>query len=188
MQSIHFGGYSSQDYPVYGPYSACTNQVVYFNTNVLPNATSYNWFWPSDWSYLNGQGTPYLTLRTGYQVTYGAVVGVRVANSCDAGGSPGLKFVQVYNCGWRFYVSPNPTNGNIVVSTTENQKQSIKGINQTKIYQLRIIDQLGNVKKQYRYPGGITNTNINTSNLAAGVYIIQAYNGKTWEASKFVKQ
>ena len=36
--------------------------------------------------------------------------------------------------------------------------------------------------------GQITKVNISTSNLAAGVYVIQESNGKTWEASKFVKQ
>jgi hypothetical protein len=117
-----------------------------------------------------------------------AAVTVRVANSCDAGGSPAVKTFFINNCGFRFFVSPNPTNGNITVSTTEDQKQSVKGINRSKIYQLRIINQSGTVMKQYRYPGGITIVNITTSNLAAGVYVIQAYNGSTWEASKFVKQ
>lgn len=184
--TIHVGGYSSSDYPVSGPSVSCNNTYVYFSTNVLPGATDYVWFWPaSNWTYISGNHTPYLALRTG---TASGPVGVRVANACDPGGSPGIKFVQVNNCGWRFHVSPNPTNGDIVVSTTEEQKQSIKGINQIKIYQLRIIDQTGNVKKQYRFPGGITNVNISTSNMAAGIYVIQAYNGKTWEATKFVKQ
>ena len=184
--TIHVGGYSSSDYPVSGPSVSCNNTYVYFSTNVLPGATDYVWFWPaSNWTYISGNQTPYLALRTG---TASGPVGVRVANACDAGGSPGIKFVQVNNCGWRFYVSPNPTNGNIIVSTTEDQKRPVKEINQIKIYQLRIIDQLGNVKKQYRYPSGISNAGINTSNLGAGVYVVQAYNGKSWEATKFVKQ
>ena len=184
--TIHVGGYSSSDYPVSGPSVSCNNTYVYYSTNTLPGATDYVWFWPaSNWTYISGNHTPYLALRTG---TMSGPVGVRVANACDPGGSPAIKYTQVNNCGWRFYVSPNPTNGNIVVSTTEGQKQVVKEINQIKIYQLRIIDQLGNVKKQYRYPGGISNANINISNLPAGVYVIQAYNGKTWEATKFVKQ
>jgi hypothetical protein len=184
--TVHVGGYSSSDYPVSGPSVACNNTYVYYSTNTLPGATDYTWYWPSsNWTYISGNHTPNLVLRTG---TMSGPVLVRVANACDAGGSPGMKYTQVNNCGWRFSVSPNPTNGNIFISTTEEPKQRGKGLNQVKIYQLRIIDQLGNVKKQYWYPGGITNVNVSTPTLPAGVYVIQAYNGSTWEATKFIKQ
>jgi hypothetical protein len=185
--TIHIGGYSSSDYPISGPSSVCNNSYAYFNTAELPGATNYQWTWTSNLSYRSGQGTRFLAVNTGSSTGMAAVT-VRVANSCDAGGSPAVKTFFINNCGFRFFVSPNPTNGNITVSTTEDQKQSVKGINRSKIYQLRIINQSGNVMKQYRYPGGITIVNITTSNLAAGVYVIQAYNGSTWEASKFVKQ
>lgn len=66
------------------------------------------------------------------------------------------------------------------------QKGKVK--NQTKIFQIKILDQLGHVRKQQRYPSGITSTMINTSGLVAGVYIIRAYNGETWETTRFVKQ
>ena len=40
----------------------------------------------------------------------------------------------------------------------------------------------------FNYPGGITSVNLSTANLAAGVCVIQAHDGKTWATSKFVKQ
>jgi pimeloyl-ACP methyl ester carboxylesterase len=185
LQSVHFGGYSSSDYPVSGPSSACNNTYVYFSTNTLPGATDYAWFWPaSDWTYISGNHTPNLALRTG---TASGPVGVRVANACDAGGSPGMKYVQVNNCGFYFTVSPNPSKGNVTVST-ESQTLSETSNGQDKIYQIKIIDQLGIIKKQFSYSGGITITNINLSNLAVGIYTLQAYNGTIWSSQQIVKQ
>jgi len=187
--TIHVGGYSSSDYPVSGPSSACKNTYVYFSTNTLPGATDYAWFWPlNNWTYVSGNHTPYLTLITGSSIG-GNTVGVRVANACDAGGSPGMKFVQVNNCGgWRYTVSPNPTRGNIVISVIQDEKKTMKRNSPIRIYHLKILDQLGNINKQYSYPGGIVTTSISTLNLPAGVYIIQAYNGTAWDAIKFIKQ
>jgi hypothetical protein len=107
---IKVGGYSSSDYPVSGPSSACRNTNVYYNTVDLPGATSYTWFWPSGWTYVSGQGTRFLALRTPNSFASGAV-GVRVANACDAGGSPGTSFTSLINCGGfsTLAVYPNPT-------------------------------------------------------------------------------
>jgi len=106
------GGYSSSDYPVSGPSSAGCNQLVYYNTVELAGATSYNWFWPSDWTYDSGQGTRYLAVRTGS--TSGAV-GVRVANACDQGGSPATQYTQVACSSYLYAVYPNPASDYVEV-------------------------------------------------------------------------
>ncbi len=156
-----------------------------FITNTLPGATDYAWFWPaSNWTYVSGNHTPNLTLVTG---TSSGPVGVRVANACDAGGSPGIKYVQVYNCGFHFTASPNPSKSSVTVST-ESQAISETSNPRDKIYQIKIIDQLGVIKKQFTYSGGITITNISLSNLAAGIYTLQAYNGTIWSSQQIVKQ
>lgn len=188
--TIRAGVYGSSDYPITGPSQSWCGYSMYFSAPDLPGATNYDWFWPSNWYYLNGQGTRFLTLQTPSYGSYlSGVVGVRVHNICGTGGSPAMKYVQI-TCsgGWRFTVSPNPATDNIVISTSQNQKQAIAENNQIRIYQLRIMDQLGNIIKRFSYTGGIINTNIPTSGLAAGVYIIQAYNGESWESTKFVKQ
>ncbi len=117
QKNFHVGGYSSSDYPVTGPGNACNNETVYYNTADLQGATYYDWFWPSDWTYSGGQGTRYLTLITGSNSTGGAV-GVRVANACDAGGSPASVFTYVSSCGGfsAFSVYPNPVADEITVS------------------------------------------------------------------------
>jgi len=118
--NVWVGGYSSSDYPVSGPGSACHNQNVYYNTVTLPNATNYTWSWPTDWTYQSGQGTPYLSLNTG-PTSYGGAVTVRVANNCDAGGSPAVQYTSVSSCGGYAALSvyPNPTSDEINVSLDE---------------------------------------------------------------------
>jgi len=184
-RTIRFGGYSSSDYPVSGPSFACQNQTLYFNTNTLPGATNYAWFWPSDWTYQSGQGTPYLTVSTSYGSS--GAVGVRVANACDAGGSPGIKYVQVNSCGFFYSASPNPSTGDVTISTTE-PGMAATAKNQNKIYKIKVVDQAGNIKRQYAYTNGVTNANISLSNLIAGVYTIQAYNGTEWSNQQVVKK
>lgn len=189
MQSVHFGAYSSSSYSINGPSQSWCGYTHYFSTDDLSGATNYNWFWPYNWYYISGQGTRFLTVQTPSYGSYlSGMVGVIVTNNCGSGGSPAMKWVQITCGGWRVSVSPNPTSGDIVISTSQNQKDAIRDNNQIKFFQIKIIDQLGNIKKHFNYPMGITNISISTSNLAAGVYIIQAYDGKTWETTKFVKQ
>jgi len=108
--SFHTGPYSSSDYPVSGPSSVCKNGAyAYFNTASLNGATNYQWIYPSSWTYVSGQGTNYLALRTNCSSTSG-VVGVRVDNTCGPGGSVNTKYVNVTSCGscYSYSYSPNP--------------------------------------------------------------------------------
>lgn len=49
-----------------------------------------------------------------------------------------------------------------------------------------IIDQIGNLKKQYNYGGGVTNTTINLSDLITGSYTIKAFNGTIWDTQQII--
>ncbi len=189
-KSARVGGYSSSDYPISGTSSACKNTAVYFSTFNLPGTTNYQWTWPNSGSfsltYVGGQGTPNLALRTNNTTGQG-IITVRVANSCDAGGSPATKPLVVNNCGSFFMASPNPSSGNISITTIQEQGLPTSG-GPVKIYQLKIIDQYGVVKSQYQYPAGVTSTNISLSNLVAGIYTIQAFNGSEWGNRQVIKQ
>ncbi len=182
---IRVRGYSSSDYPVSGPSSACTNSDVYFNTNVLSAATNYQWFWPNDWTYVSGQGTPYLALRTGYNANSGSV-GVRVANQCDAGGSPGMQYVQVNDCGYYYYMmSPNPASTTVTISakeTTPKGEKSDKTITEVNIY-----EQQGNLKKHEKFSKVKTAT-VNISGLNNGVYFVEIADGNFKERQKLIIQ
>jgi hypothetical protein len=189
-KSVHFGPYSSSDYPISGPSSACKNQSVSFSTNDLAGATNYQWTWSSNWSYTSGQGTRNLSLTTG-STTGNFPVTVRVDNSCGNGGSAAVKTVFVNNCGGRaftFTVSPNPTTGGLNITAVQDRSKTNGILNIAKIYQIKILDQSGNTLKHFNYLKGIGSTNIDLRNLTAGVYTICAYNGVEWSYKQIVKQ
>ncbi len=186
-RSLRVGGFSSSDYPISGPSTSCPNRDVFFSTNNLPGATNYQWTWPSGWTYVSGQGTRNLALRTG---SNSGALTVRVANACDAGGSPATKIVQILTsgCGFGFSASPNPSTGDFTIAAIQPPGVTATSTDQQKIYQIKVVDQVGNVKKQYNFLNGVTQTNINISNLAPGVYTLQAFNGIEWASKQVIKQ
>lgn len=185
-KSIHVGGYSSGDYPVSGPSSTSCNSYVTYTTNQLPGATNYTWFYPFDWTYISGQGTYTLTLLTPSSSASGYYqVGVRVANTCDAGGSYAIQSTFFNGCsGFGFAASPNPSTGNVSISTVQSKNVSTTE-KQNKIFKIIVSDQLGNIKKQFTY-NGITNTTINLSSLISGTYTIKAFNGTVWSSQQII--
>lgn len=75
-------------------------------------------------------------------------------------------------------VSPNPSSDNMMVETTNNSTFT----------KLRIIDKMGNVKKEISYPVGTRKVSLTISNLPADVYRLQATDGKNWATVSFSKQ
>lgn len=78
-RQVHTGTYDDSDYPITGPSSSPCNQYIYFAIPELQGVTLINWTWPSNWTYVSGQGTPYLALKTG---KYSGGVAVGVDNVC----------------------------------------------------------------------------------------------------------
>lgn len=189
--SYRAGGYSSSNYPISPSFvSVCRNSNIFLSTADLTGATNYQWTWSSslNLTYIGGQGTRYLTLKASATTTGTGVATVKVANACDAGGSPALATIQVNSCMAFFMASPNPSTGNVNLSTIQAQGFSANSSTTTRIYSVKIVDQYGVVKSQYEYPGGVTSANINISNLVSGIYAIQAFNGTEWNNRQIIKQ
>ena len=184
---VHLGGYSSSDYPISGPSSGCRNQTMFFSTNTLTGATNYFWTWPSNWTYLSGQGTPNLSLRAPNSTGTG-VITVRVANNCDAGGSPATRPVTVLNCTSSFRLSPNPANNTISLEVSEDVSAKSTSESNTKIQRIRITDLSGNIRLDQRFSNGPKQANINISQLRPGNYNLSVFDGATWETISFIKQ
>lgn len=185
-KTIRVGGFSSPDYPVSGPSAVCKNSTVTYSINSLPGATGYTWTYPSSsWTYLSGQNTSSITLRTGTSTGF-FNVGVRVANGCDAGGSPAFTFTNVNNCGFIVTASPNPTTQDISISsiqpTTFNLSNESSDINK-----IQIIDELGTIQKEVSYPVNSKNISISLRGLKSGKYIVHAYNGTSWTSVSIIK-
>ena len=182
-KSFSISGYNSSDYPVSGPASANNSQSVTFTTNKLAGATNYNWSWPADWSYISGQGTNSIALRTGNVSGY---VGVSVANACAPESSAATMYVRVKNNTFTLNVSPNPTTSNITIKTTQSQILKHDASQQDKIYKLEVLDIFGNIKGKFSYSSGETIIKMNVSTLANGTYFIHAYNGTAWTYQKII--
>jgi len=56
----------------------------------------------------------------------------------------------------------------------------------SKIYKIKITDQLGNVKKTYSYPLGVTSAKLDFSSLVNSTYIMQTYDNNSWDNQQFV--
>lgn len=113
-----------------------------------------------------------------------------VSNTCGATSSA----TTLYNrsCGM-FSVSPNPATDDVTISSSQPATQSTDAATNTTtkrsmIYQVIISDELGSVKKQYKYSAGVYSTEINLGGLVSGAYDIQIFNGANWESIKIIKQ
>ena len=116
---VHSGPYSSSDYPITGPSSASCNSYVYYNVPSLAGVTSINWTWPSGWTYVSGQNTAYLALRTG---TSSGGVQVGVNNTCGQSGSYAYKYTSVSGC-YSLSIYPNPGSDEVTVTILESQAE-----------------------------------------------------------------
>ncbi|RTL55486.1 MAG: T9SS type A sorting domain-containing protein [Hydrotalea sp. AMD] len=104
----------------------------------------------------------------------------RPGNACGLGGIQILP-IRITICGGfeNFAsLSPNPTNGDINIST-KNKANSIKAI--------RIIDKSGNLKRVFRNTVNGHSQKINISDLRADIYFIQVFDGIKWWSKKIIK-
>jgi len=74
-------------------------------------------------------------------------------------------------------VSPNPTTGSMMVETTDGSPFS----------QLRIFNKMGELKKEFSFPGTKKLT-INISDLPANIYNIRVRVNNNWRTLSFIKQ
>jgi len=188
-KNFHFGPYSSSDYPISGPSSAPCNSYVYYNMPQLTGVTSTNWTWPSGWTYISGQNSRYLALRTG---TSSGGVGGRVNNDCGQGGSYAFKYTTVYgNCGYSLSISPNPASDiiNILIKEPPLEADTVPSLttssnNDIDNYKIIITDKSGIVYSTFMIS---TNSfSVPIQNLKKGNYIITANKVNIQFSSQFV--
>ncbi|MBS1487269.1 MAG: hypothetical protein JST43_06730 [Bacteroidetes bacterium] len=172
------GGYSSSGYPVSGPRSAQCNQYIYYSCPSLPAATNYSWVYPSTW-YVSGNGTNNLTLRTPRNSGISGAIGVRVANACDAGGSPSIITTSVVGTCLAFVAFPNPTSNTLTVDAQPTGSNSITIPNEnnlqnddptTEIYEARLMHSFGNTIKVGESKNGIVKFDL--LDVPTGIYYL----------------
>jgi len=180
---IHTGPYSSSDYPIAGPSSAPCRQYVYYSIPSLSGVTSINWTWPSGWTYVSGQNTTNLALRTG---TTGGMVLAGVNNICGQSGSYANKYTSVYgSCLYSMVVTPNPASNiidvlisdelSILSDSTSSTNAKINLTNKPTEYKITIMDNMGTIHySSTMYSKTFT---LPVNELRNGNYYITAFDG-----------
>lgn len=150
----------------------------------------------------NTQVRSYFASGTNLMYAVGALVGligaVKVYQKWNAGGisvtatnscGTSKNGVTIYsNCSaTAIAASPNPTTDNVTITVVQSKDAASSKTAKGMIYQLKVTDQSGNIKKQYKY-SGVSNTTISLSGLMNGTYTIQAFDGTTWSSVNVIKQ
>jgi hypothetical protein len=186
-KTIRVGGYTSSDYPITGPSSATCGTIVSYSAPQLTGATNYIWTYPgSPWTYLGGQGTRTLTMRTP-TFSSGGSFNVKVNNACGAATSSSSK-ITVVTCILAltdtYEISPNPATNSITVSTSQNKSATSTN---TSFDEIRVFDFQGNLKKYQQY-NKVNQATINISDLTNGTYLIEITNGTYKEKQQLIIQ
>lgn len=119
--------------------------------------------------------------RVGF--TYYNYLSVQAQNACGLSNPSETSSLTVgpvpVRCGGglQLMLAPNPTTGALTVETSDNSEFT----------KLKIIDKMGQVKKQINYAPSKKVT-LNVADLPADVYRIQAFINNNWTTVSFIKQ
>jgi len=169
---------------------SCIGSMRPWILTATPSSYGSNWDWYV--SYLGQNSSIYFNF-TGYPTTYCSVTGGGIVglNYTDLCGVPRTTTISVYStCGNGqndVIVAPNPTAGNLTVSTAnspQTKTETTANSGQRMIYQIKIVSQSGAVLKQFEYPSGIITTNLDVSSLPNGIYTMQVYDNVTWNSQQ----
>jgi hypothetical protein len=187
---VHSGPYSSSDYPITGPSSASCNSYVYYSVPSLAGVTSTNWTWPSGWTYVSGQNTAYLALRTG---TSSGGVSVGVNNTCGQSGSYAYKYTSVSGC-YSLSIYPNPGSDEVTVTILESQAEGVDSTatvlnnanlsNKPLNYNFIVTDNMGVVYSTFNKKS--KSFTLSVQNLKNGNYILIGTDGVTKFSSPLI--
>ncbi|MEO6837645.1 MAG: T9SS type A sorting domain-containing protein [Ginsengibacter sp.] len=174
----------------------CNGLYQEWNLSAVANTTVSSWSWTVDNPANNNWiiYSPY-SPNTVVGVTGGGGISLSATNGCGTG-KDGVTIWS--NCHYgAVTASPNPTTGDVSVELAQPTAQpsvetktnaTSSNTKQPMIYQIIVTDQLGNLKKQYKYSAGISNAKVSLSGLASGMYIIQAFDGVLWNSVKVIKE
>ena len=168
---------------------SCNGTYQDWLLNASANTSVSSWLWTVD-NPANNNWVIYSPNQpnTLVGVTGGGGITISATNSCGTG-KGGVTIWS--NCGFfsPITASPNPTIDNVTIAVAQTLTNAVNtNTKKSKIYRLKIIDQLGNVKKQYNFSAGIKNTMISLKGLINGMYTIQAFDGTIWNSVKVIKQ
>jgi len=145
---------------------ATQGNTTTYSISSINGATSYNWSVPAGWSILSGQGTNSITVLVGQHSGY---VRVTPSNAC-ASGSIRMKYVIVYNPGFRDNTLTNPeTPDAILYPNPANESFTIESGDALPSF-VEVMDISGKVVFN-----GTGIRQVNTQQLTTGIYLVRIY-------------
>ncbi len=165
------------------------NAAVYFAFNITdPNYSNFVYTpvsLPSGASWSGGGRSLNLTVYTPPSSgSRTATIALRATGPC---GPYNVNFNATavnISSGWRFSMSPNPSDGQVTVST-DSESLSDKE-SQNLIHAIKVTDRSGTRSESFEYKGGINLTTISLKDCQPGLYILSVFDGKTWSSKQLL--
>jgi hypothetical protein len=108
---------------------------------------------------------------------------VTATNACGTT----IDFVTISSsCPMMLVASPNPTTDDVTVSAAPTREAA--STKKSLIYQIKVTDQSGILKRQVKYASGMSSATISLRGLMSGVYIIRAFDGISWSSVQVIKK
>lgn len=166
---------------------ACNNGYQTWSLSATSPSSVTSWQWTKDASataswYIYNPSSP----NTMVDVSGGGGgISLTTTNACGTGKNG----VTIYvNCPHAITATPNPTTGNVTIAVAEQKGVTSANEKKAMMYQIKVTDQFGAVKKLYKYSSGTSNSSISLHGLISGTYTIQAFDGTSWSSVKVIKQ
>jgi len=163
-------------------YNGCRNAVF----NVTGGTGGGNSVWTVlGGQIVNGQGTSEIYIQLDNTPGNGFYIGLAESNACGFSSVLATKQGNIVDCdggGTTTRISPNPTNGQVRIETTD--------IKTSKNYIKTIIvrNKLGKVFTKIELPKGVTQHTMNIGNLPNDIYLIDIFDGTGWRVHKLILQ
>ncbi len=125
-----------------------------------------------DW-YINGVLDSYhgYKIRRTFTSPTGTYIGLQV---WKPGCGVSEEYYQFWSCNGRlqFSISPNPASGVVTIASLDEQTFD----------KIRIIDKMGNLKKEWSFASPVKTGQLNLSGFSADLYTVQVFDGKSWSS------
>lgn len=172
----------------YAPSGPCNGSYQTWSLNASSPNTVTSWQWTVD-NPSSGGWVIYSpnSQSTNVAVSGGGGISVTATSSCGTARNG----VTIYsNCPRiaAITASPNPTTDNVTIAVAQSKNAVFSKTKKALMYKIKVTDPSGTVKKEYKYSGGVSNTNISLKGLISGMYTIQAYDGASWSSVQVIKQ
>ena len=114
-----------------------------------------------------------------FQSTGTAYVQARIQNACGWSNWSNPVPIQV-NVGYFYIIAPNPATTTATIMQKDNSNADIT--------EIKVFDNIGNLKKKSKYAAGTKQTQINVSGLKTGIYFIEISSGQNKERQQLIIQ